>query len=122
MRLCEQHRHRRRRARDPHVAMDEQVALAAIGRLPFEFPAEFQDGFDILRLRRDHTKLRLEDIVEAQRDTMVLVIGPECAWLRRAGIEQRQYVGDAALAMGLKLFQPAYGQERKGRGFHHLLP
>ena len=67
--------------------MDEQVTLAAIGFLFFQLAAEFQDRLHILRLRRNHSELRLEDVVEAQRDAMVLVVSIEGGRLRRAGIE-----------------------------------
>jgi hypothetical protein len=65
--------------------------------------------------------LRLKDIVEVQRDAMVLVVGSEGTGLRRAWIEQRQHVGDAALAMRFKFFKTADGEQGKAAGFMPLV-
>ncbi len=104
------------------MTMDEQMTLAILPLLSRQFFAELQDGFHVLQLGRNHAGLRLCDVVKVEGDAVMRVIRIEGGRLGRAGIEKREDVGDAALAMSVELFEAANREQRKGGRVHCQLP
>ena len=97
---------RSRRTRDAHVAMDEDMSIAAPAVC--ERTPERQDCLDMLDLRKNKIWRGVDLIVEAQGRPIVRLIGSEYIRFRNVGIQDRQNVCDAAGAMAIEFVERAY--------------
>src|SRR5689334_13436822 len=92
--------------------MDEK--MRAVLRLGDEVAAELEDARDMLRHRRQHAVLGVDDVVEAQLEPLVLAIGAESGRLGPAGVEDREDVAHPGLAEALELLDAAYRDAEPG--------
>ena len=87
--------------------MHQQVAFAVLPRGVGERAAERDDLLDMLARRQHDARTRLDLVVEAQQGTAVCAEILEGLRVRMLGIEDRQHVGDAAVAVQRKLLDAA---------------
>ncbi|MCY1559923.1 hypothetical protein D9M68_970080 [compost metagenome] len=102
--------------------MHQQMALDAAGRGPAQALAEIQDLADMFRRRHDLAGERIDDVVEAQRDAMMLAIGPEGIDLGPVGIDHREHMRHLAGAVAGQFLDAADRQGRDGQGLHGAPP
>jgi hypothetical protein len=107
-RLRDDQRHRRGRARDAGMAMHQQ--MPALPRFRQQVAAEAQQLRDVPGVGRDHACVGVVDhVVEPQFQPRVLRERAERGRHRPAGIEDRQHVADADIAMRIQLADAAHG-------------
>jgi hypothetical protein len=73
---------------------------------PISPTTESQKLSDMLRAWRHLAGHRLDDVVEAKLQTLVLAVGVECEWNRPGGIEDRDHMAYPSLAMFCQLPDP----------------
>lgn len=110
--LSEQHRHRGGRARDAHVAVDEEMTFATVSRVLGERAPEAQDRVDVLALGQHDVGRGLDGIMEVQGRAVVGIVGPERLRLGPVRIEDGQDVRDRAGAVVVELLEAADREER----------
>src|SRR4029077_21097620 len=82
-------------------------------------PAEGEQGFEMLLLRRLGTGAAAHDIVEAQGLAAVGVVAVENRRLRLIGVDDRQHIADPRLAMQIELGNAANGDVVANQGPDH---
>ena len=102
-RLRQDQRRRCGRARDPRMAMDEEMRASCLG----EIASEGEELLDIEALRHKGAGAGVNNVVEAQLKAPMRVESAKGLGLGPAGIEDRQHVSDACLAMEAELVDPA---------------
>src|SRR5205823_982820 len=94
---------RRRRARYPRMAVDEEVRLLGDG----EAAGEGKQQLDVPPLGCDPPGLRFDHIMEAQPETPIDIEPAQGVRLGPAGVEDRENMRYASRAMALQLIDPA---------------
>ena len=87
------------------MAMNKEMRALCLGQVA----AEGQELLNIQTFRRDATRLGLDYVVKTQLEPPMRVEGAEGLGLGPAGIEDRQDVTDARLAMEPEFVDPANG-------------
>ncbi len=91
--------------------MDQEICLGRIA----EQAAEFEERRHVFGLRRAKTRLRLDDVMEAQVE-MAMACETAERWRRRpVGIEQRQQMRDAGGPESVELVDAADGSREPWR-------
>ena len=98
------------------MAVDEEVAHIA------SVAAERENCVDVALLRQHDAEARLDRVVKAQRGAKVRIEVLERLRLGPFGVENREDMSDAALAVAVELVKAANGQGGKGKGLHAGTP